>query len=72
MFGNGTISSGLCEARSQAEPGARLGGDLVGPAGLQCHPLIGPVFAFIRKEHSDGPLVALPTFQPLRLLKKLL
>ena len=26
MFGNRTISSGLCEARSQAEPGVRLGG----------------------------------------------
>lgn len=45
MFGNRTISSRLCEARSQAEPGARPGGRLVGvcsrpprPAGVQRHP----------------------------------
>ena len=28
MFGNRNISSGLCEVRSQAEPGVRRGGRL--------------------------------------------
>lgn len=62
MFGNSTISSRLCEARSQAELGARLGGSLVSPAGLKCHPLIAQMFLFFRSQTPDILLVDLSLF----------
>lgn len=82
MFGNRTISSRLCEARSQAEPGARLGGSLVRvcsrlsrPAGLQRHPSTPQISAllllFEKSNHKYSSAGWFVFFQLICQLEKL-